>query len=70
MLHRFDVHFHASPEGLGGLVVPGVDDATSHMFSFRGCFFGIGSLSDIDSELGLRSGAFEVSKYEAGFSNP
>jgi hypothetical protein len=27
------IHFHASPKGLGGLVVPCVDDAASNMFS-------------------------------------
>ena len=30
-----NVHFHASPESRRRLVVPGIDDATPHMFPYR-----------------------------------
>ena len=50
-----DVHFHTSPEGLGGLVVPCIDNSAAHMLSFRGRFFSVGGFPNVDSELGLGS---------------
>lgn len=48
-------HFHASPEGLGGLVVPRVDDAAPYMLAFRRGFLNARRLSDIDGQLALGS---------------
>ena len=50
-----DVHFHASPERLGGLVIPRVDDARSDMFAFRGCLLYAGSFTNIYGKVGLGS---------------
>ena len=50
-----DVHFHASPEGLRGLVVPRVDDARSDMFAFRCCLLYARSFADVYGKVGLGS---------------
>ena len=50
-----DAHFHASPEGLRGLVVPRVDDAGSDMFAFRCCLLYARSFTDIYGKVGLGS---------------
>ncbi len=52
-----DVHFHASPEGLRGLVVPRVDDARSDMFAFRCCLLYARSFTDVYGKVGLGSGS-------------
>lgn len=49
-LGSLDVHFQASPEGRAGLMVPRVDDATAHMFPFRGRLVRAGGLFDVDRE--------------------
>jgi hypothetical protein len=56
IVRRWNLHLHPSPEGLAGLVVPCVDDATADMFSFGSCFFGTGGLLDVDGQLGLGPG--------------
>lgn len=43
----------ASPKGLGGLVIPGVDDAAPDMFALGGGFLGARGLLDVDGQLGL-----------------
>ena len=35
LVKQSNVHFHGSPEGLRGLVVPGVDDTCPYMFSLN-----------------------------------
>lgn len=42
-----------SPEGLGGLVVPCVNDAAPNMLALRGRFFGARRFFDVDGQLGL-----------------
>ena len=49
------IHFHASPEGLGTLVVPCVNNAASHMLSLRGGLVIVGGFLDVDSQLGFGS---------------
>lgn len=51
-----DVHFHASPKGCAGLVVPSIDDTTAHMFSFRSRLVRASGLPDIDGEFLFGSG--------------
>lgn len=49
-LGNLDVHFQAGPKGSAGLVIPRINDAAAHMFSFWGGLVGAGSLLDIDRE--------------------
>ena len=48
---------HTCPEGLGGLVVPCIDNAASDMFSLGGSLVGVGGLLDVDGKLGFGSAA-------------
>jgi hypothetical protein len=64
-----DLHFDASPEGLRGLVVPSVDDASSHMFALGGDLVAVGGLFYVDGKLlvglGVLDGA-ESGRHGAG----
>ena len=48
---RADVHFHARPEGLGGLVVPGIHDTAANMFALRSGLLGACGFLDVDRKL-------------------
>ena len=48
-----DAHFHASPERLGGLVIPRVDDARSDMLAFRRSLLYARSFTNIYGKVGL-----------------
>ena len=60
-----NAHFHAGPKGLGGLVIPGVNDTAPHMLAFRGGLFGTCSFLDIDSELGFGPAVTHCAKLAA-----
>lgn len=46
-----DAHFQAGPEGLAGLVVPCVHNATAHMLSFWCGLVRVRRLLDVDGQL-------------------
>ncbi len=47
------LNLHAGPEGLGGLVVPGIDDTASYMFALGGGLVIISGFLDVDGKLGF-----------------
>jgi hypothetical protein len=47
------LNLHTTPEGLAGLVVPGVDNAGADMFALRGRLLDRCGFADVGGKLGL-----------------
>src|SRR3569833_1097930 len=69
----FVLHFHSCPEGLGGLVVPRIDDTTPDMFALGSRLVRVGGFLDIDGEFligpgGEHGGISQPGRKPCGFS--
>jgi hypothetical protein len=51
---------HTGPEGQGGFVIPGVDNAASDMFSLGRSLLNTRGFTDVDGQIGLGSAVVDV----------